>query len=263
MELKSPQKGEKLRFVEMAENNSKITLENRLKEKTNILKALKEAMKLDFLPRKIEMYDISNISGDFMVAGMCVAEDGVIKRNLSRRFQIKTVFTQDDPRCMKEVITRRLKHSIENTNEGFGELPSVIFADGGITQMRAIREAINSLELNIHVFGLVKNNKHKTRALIDENRTEIPLTDELMNFVTEFQNEVHKVAIEYHRKIRDKQMSKSILDDIKGIGAVKKKELLKTFGSIEKIKNSNIEELIKIKGINDNLARKILEQLDS
>lgn len=114
MELKSPQKGEKLRFVEMAENNSKITLENRLKEKTNILKALKEAMGLDFLPRKIEMYDISNISGEFMVAGMCVAQDGVIKRNLSRRFQIKTVFTQDDPRCMKEVITRRLKHSIEN-----------------------------------------------------------------------------------------------------------------------------------------------------
>lgn len=128
--------------------------------------------------------------------------------------------------------------------------------------MRAVREAIDSFGLDIQVFGLVKNDKHRTRALIDENRREIPLTEELMNFVTAFQDEVHKVAIEYHRKVRDKQMSKSALDDVKGIGEVKKKELLKTFGSVEKIKNANIEELTKIKGINDNLARKILEQLE-
>ena len=128
--------------------------------------------------------------------------------------------------------------------------------------MRAVREAIDSFELDIQVFGLVKNDKHRTRALIDENRREIPLTEELMNFVTAFQDEVHKVAIEYHRKVRDKQMSKSALDDVKGIGDVKKKELLKTFGSVERIKNANIEELTKIKGINDNLARKILEQLE-
>ena len=138
----------------------------------------------------------------------------------------------------------------------------MIFADGGITQMRAVREAIDSFGLDIQVFGLVKNDKHRTRALIDENRREIPLTEELMNFVTAFQDEVHKVAIEYHRKVRDKQMSKSALDDVTGIGEVKKKELLKTFGSIERIKNANIEELTKIKGINDNLARKILEQLE-
>ena len=246
----------------MAENNSKITLENRLKEKTNILKALKEAMGLDFLPRKIEMYDISNISGQYMVAGMCVAQDGVIKRNLSRRFQIKTVLTQDDPRCMKEVIERRLKHSIENPKGGFGELPSVIFADGGITQMRAVREAIDSYGLDIKLFGLVKNDKHRTRALIDEQRREIPLDEDLMNFVTAFQDEVHKVAIEYHRKVRDKQMQKSALDEVHGIGEVKKKVLLKEFGSVEKIKMANIEELTKIKGINEELARKILEELE-
>ena len=128
--------------------------------------------------------------------------------------------------------------------------------------MRAVREAIDSFGLDIKVFGLVKNDKHRTRALIDENRREISLTEELMNFVTAFQDEVHKVAIEYHRKVRDKQMSKSALDDVKGIGDVKKKELLKTFGSVERIKNANIEELTKIKGINDNLARKILEQLE-
>lgn len=263
VELKSPQKGEKLRFVEMAENNSKITLENKLREKTNMLQALKEAMQLETLPRKIEMYDISNISGEFMVAGMCVVQDGVIKRNLSRRFKIKTVLTQDDPACMKEVVTRRLKHSIETPNGGFGKLPDVIFADGGITQMRAIREAIDHFGVDIKVFGLVKNDKHRTRALINEQKEEIPLTEELMNFVTAFQDEVHKVAIEYHRKVRAKAISKSALDDIEGIGPQKKKLLLKELGSIQKIKEANLEELTKIKGIDEKLAKRILEKLEN
>ena len=114
VELKSPQKGEKLRFVEMAEMNSKITLENKLKDKTDILFELKEVLGLENLPIKIECFDISNISGNYIVAGMCVAENGVIKKNLSRRFKIKSVFGQDDPRCMQEVVSRRVKHSIEN-----------------------------------------------------------------------------------------------------------------------------------------------------
>lgn len=261
VELKSPQKGEKLRFVEMAEKNSKITLENRLKEKNVILEELKNTLKLERLPHKIEMYDISNISGQFIVAGMCVAQDGIIKRNLSRRFRIKTLFNQDDPRCMEEVITRRLKHSIENSNGGFGTLPDVIFADGGITQMRAVRRAIDLYGLNIYVFGLVKNDKHRTRALIDEKRKEIPLPEELMNFVTNFQDEVHKVAIEYHRKLRDKEMSKSELDNIPGIGEKRKKALLKEFGSISKIKKADIAEITKIKGFNEELAKIIKEVL--
>ena len=261
VELKSPQKGEKLRFVEMAEKNSKITLENRLKEKNVILEELKNTLKLERLPHKIEMYDISNISGQFIVAGMCVAQDGIIKRNLSRRFRIKTLFNQDDPRCMEEVITRRLKHSIENSNGGFGTLPDVIFADGGITQMRAVRRAIDLYGINIYVFGLVKNDKHRTRALIDEKRKEIPLPEELMNFVTNFQDEVHKVAIEYHRKLRDKEMSKSELDNIPGIGEKRKKALLKEFGSISKIKKADIAEITKIKGFNEELAKIIKEVL--
>ena len=262
VELKSPQKGEKLRFVEMAENNSKITLENKLKDKNSILEELKATLKLNELPRKIEMYDISNISGEFIVAGMVVAWDGIIKRNLSRRFKIKTLFEQDDPRCMEEVITRRLKHSIENPEGGFGKLPNIIFADGGITQMRAVRRAIDSYGVDILIFGLVKNDKHRTRAMIDENRREIPLSEELMNFVTRMQNEVHNVAIEYHRKLRDKQMHRSALDDIPGIGEAKKKLLLKTFGSVKKIKETDLAELTKIKGINESLARTIKETLE-
>ena len=262
VELKTPQKGEKLRFVEMAEKNSKITLENKLKEKNNILQELKEILQLEALPRKIEMYDISNISGEFMVAGMCVAQDGVIKRNLSRRFKIKTVLSQDDPKCMEEVVTRRLKHSIENLEGGFGKLPDVILADGGITQIRAIRRAIDSYQLSISIFGLVKNDKHKTRALINEQRKEIPISDNIKNFVSNFQEEVHKTAIEYHRKLRDKQITKSELDEIPGIGEKKKQKLLQKFKTINEIKKATIEELTEVKGITKPLAEKIKQALN-
>ena len=260
VEIKSPKKGEKLRFVEMAELNSKVTLENKEKDKTEILLELKEVLKLEKMPRKIETYDISNISGEFMVAGMCVMQDGMIKKNLSRRFKIKGVFGQDDPKCMEEVVTRRIKHSIDNPNGGFGKFPDAIFADGGITQIRAIKKAIAKYNLSIPVYGMVKNDKHQTRALMDENRNELKISEKLMNLITQFQDTVHDTAISYHRKLRDKQMSRSELDDIPGIGEVKKKALLKEFGSVEKIKQATVEELTKVPGINENLAKKICEK---
>ena len=263
VEIRTPKKGEKLRFVEMAENNAKVTIENKEKDKSEILMELKGVLKLDKLPRKIETYDISNISGQYMVAGMCVMQDGVIKKNLSRRFKIKTVFGQDDPRCMEEVITRRLRHSIEDQKGGFGRLPDVIFADGGITQIRAVKKAIETVEkeikqnLDIVVCGMVKNDKHQTRALINENREELELSQNLMNLITKFQDTVHDTAISYHRKLRDREITKSELDEISGIGKVKKEALLKQFGSVEKIKNASIEELVKVKGITKKLAEQI------
>ena len=259
VEIKNPKKGEKLRFVEMAENNAKVTLENKEKDKSEILIELKNVLQMEKLPRKIETYDISNISGEFIVAGMCVMQDGVIKKNLSRRFKIKTVYGQDDPKCMEEVITRRLKHSIENTNGGFGKLPDVIFADGGITQIRATQNAIKKYNLDIPVFGMVKNDKHQTRALMDENRNELKISENLMNLITKFQDTVHETAIEYHRKLRDKEITKSELDNIEGIGKVKKQALLKKFGSVEKIKQANIKQLMEVKGISENIARQILK----
>ncbi len=263
VEIKSPKKGEKLRFVEMADNNAKITLENKERDRSEILVELKEVLGLDKLPRKIETFDISNISGEYMVAGMCVMVDGTIKRNMSRRFKIKTVLTQDDPKCMQEVVTRRLKHSIDNSNSsGFGKLPDAIFADGGITQIRAIKQAVKSLELDIPIFGMVKNDKHQTRALINEQRQEFEISENLMNLITKFQDEVHDTAISYHRKLRDESITKSELDDIKGIGEAKKKALLKYFGSVEKIRNSSIEEIVKVNGINGELAKNILQQLN-
>lgn len=261
VEIKTPQKGEKLRFVEMAENNAKITLENKSKDKFEVLNEFKEVLNLDHLPHKIETFDISNISGTHIVAGMCVAQDGIIKRNMSRRFRIKTVYGQDDPRCTEEVVTRRIKHSLENPKGGFGTLPDLILADGGITQIKAIKRALSTYNLQeqIPVYGMVKDDKHSTRALVDENRKEFEISERLFFFITNLQNEVHNTAIEYHRKLREQDMTKSSLDEIEGIGKAKRDALLRKFGTIEKIKNASIEELTQVKGINEKLAQKLKE----
>ena len=261
VEFKIPQKGEKLRFIEMANNNAKITLENKTKEKEDIVLKLKETLNLDNLPRKIECFDISNIAGEYMVAGMCVAKDGVINKNMARRFKIKTVFAQDDPKCMEEVVTRRIKHSVDNPKGAFGTLPDVIFADGGITQIRAIERAIEKYNIEIPVFGMVKDDTHSTKKLIDKNRKEIKIDDKIFNFITNLQDEVHRIAISYNRKLRDKDTTKSKLDNIKGIGEKKKQELLKKFGSIEGLKKASIKEISEIKGITEDLARKIKKEL--
>ncbi len=267
VEIKTPQRGEKLRLVEMAENNAKITLDNKSKDKYDVLTELREVLNLEKMPRKIECFDISNLSGTNMVAGMCVMKDGEIKRNLSRIFKIKEVLGQDDVACMKEVVSRRLRRSIKEKNGAFGKLPDVIFADGGITQIRAIKEAIEAVSteyenkvdnLNeIKVFGMVKNDKHQTRALIDEDRKEIKLSENLMKLITLFQDTVHETAIGYHKKIRDKEVTKSALDEIEGIGPAKKKALLVKFGSVEKMTSASIEELMEVKGINEEIAKKI------
>ena len=241
----------------MAERNAKVTLDNKSNDKYNVLNELKEVLSLEKLPRKIESFDISNLSGTNIVAGMCVLKDGIVDKRLSRRFKIKTLYSQDDPACMREVVSRRIKHSIDNPKGGFGKLPDLIFADGGITQINAIKEAISEYNVNIPVYGMVKDDKHRTRALIDENRNEIKISEQLMNVITNFQDSVHDTAINYHRKLRDKEMTKSSLDNIIGIGEVKKKELLKKFGSVEKIKKAKIEDLVAIKGINRELAEKL------
>ena len=264
VEIKTPQKGEKLRLVEMAENNAFITLSNKEKDKYNVLTELKEVLNLDTYPSKIECYDISNISGNFIVAGMCVMENGVIKKNLSRRFKIKSVvYDQDDPKCMNEVITRRLKHSIDNENGGFGRLPDVIFVDGGITQIRAAKQAMLELNLNIPIFGMVKNDKHQTRALMDENRQELKISETLFNTITMFQDAVHDTAIGYHRKLRAEAMTKSKLDEIPGVGAAKRALLMKKFGTVQKISQASIDDLMEVKGIYRSLAEQILAYLNN
>ena len=162
---------------------------------------------------------------------------------------------------MNEVIYRRLKHSIDKEDDGFGALPDVIFVDGGITQIRAAKQAMLDLNLNIPIFGMVKNDKHQTRALMNENREELKISEILFNTITMFQDAVHDTAIGYHRKLRDEAMTKSKLDEIPGIGTAKKAMLLKKFGSTDKIAKASIEELKEIKGINESLAEMILKYL--
>ena len=247
----------------MAENNAKITLDNKELDSYSVVNEIKEVLGLEKVPRKIETFDISNISGEFMVAGMSVMLDGIIRKKMARRFKIKTVFGQDDPRCMNEVITRRLKQSIENPEGGFGKLPDLIFVDGGITQIHAAEQAVNSLGLSnqILVYGMVKNDKHQTRALINNQKHEYKISEKLKNTITLFQDSVHDTAIGYHRKLRDASITKSALDEIKGVGTAKKAMLLKHFGSVKNIAEADVEEIARIKGINEELAIKIKQAL--
>ncbi len=169
---------------------------------------------------------------------------------------------QNDVACTEEVATRRLRHSLENPKGAFGNLPDLILADGGITQIRAIKNAISKYNLEIPVFGMVKDDKHNTKMLIDENRKQIPLEKNLMYFITNFQTEVHNTAIEYNKKLMSKDTTKSSLDEIKGIGPKKKQELLKKFGSVEAIRKADLEQIAQIKGINIDLAQEIKKQLE-
>ena len=153
------------------------------------------------------------------------------------------------------------EYSNPYSSAAFGELPNLILVDGGIIQINAAKQAINSCGLNIPVFGMVKDNKHRTRGLLDEDKNEIKLSENLFKFITNPQDEVHRIAIEYHKKLRDKEMVKSELDNIKGIGDSKKKLLLKEFKTIENIRSSSVEELAMVKGIGKELAKEILEGL--
>ena len=218
------------------------TFENAQKER--IINACNSSMKyadvLKFIEGEIEQ---SKKQTNFRYSLKCWKTDGAYQFN----------------RAIQEIFgTANAKADSTPSGDSTIETLDVIFADGGITQIRAIKNAINKYEnLDIKVFGMVKNDKHQTRALMNENRKELKISPKLMNLITQFQDTVHDTAISYHRKLRDKAITKSELDDIQGIGKVKKQALLKKFGSVEKIKQASIEELMEVKGINKELAEKI------
>ena len=268
VEFKIPKKGEKLKLIDMAERNATISLENKtdIVENENVLLELKQVLDLNKLPKRIESYDISNISGTNTVAGIVVFENGKPKKNEYRKIKIKTVIGQDDVACMKETLRRRLKYVANKDLEKnpFGPEPDLILMDGGITQIRAAKEIVREYNLTIAVYGMVKNDKHRTRALMNEDGKEYLISDKptLFNFVTFLQDEVHKTAIEYHRKLREKEITKSELDTIEGIGEKRKQALLKKFKSVEKIKAATIEELCEVDGITEKIAKNIKNMLD-
>ncbi|MBR3280496.1 MAG: excinuclease ABC subunit UvrC [Clostridia bacterium] len=265
IEIKTPKIGEKMRFVEMAEKNAEIALQNKTTamDDEEILMDLMNLLNLDELPKRIESYDISNISGTNQVAGIVVFENAKPKRNEYRRLKIKTVEGQDDVGCLRETLLRRLKHVAYDLNENeknpFGPKPDLILMDGGITQIRAAKKVIDEYGLVIPIYGMVKTDKHRTRAILDENGKEYDISknDKLFNFVTFLQDEVHNTAINYHRKLREEGIKKSELDEITGIGEKRKKALLARFKSVKRMKEAKIEELEAVEGITHEIALKI------
>ena len=245
-----PIKGKKKKLVDMACENAKINLENELEiivrdeEKTEKANdELRDILGLKKLDR-IDLFDNSNLFGSFTVSCMVVFKNGRPAKKEYRKYKI-SLDKNDDYHTMQEVIYRRYYRALVDKTE----LPDLIIVDGGINQMNACMEILNSLNLSIRVCGLRKNDKHRTNDLIDAvgyKTVEIDKSSPVFHYLTRMQDEVHRYTISYHRTIRSKGAISSVLDNIEGIGAKRKKELIKTFGSIAKLENASIEELSQI-----------------
>ena len=256
-------KGIKKKLLDMAKTNAKIALENKfesliLDEKRTIgaNEELKKILNLKTLDR-IDAFDNSNLFGSFSVSGMVVFKNGKPAKNEYRKYKISSE-KNDDYHTMQEVIYRRYYKALLNKTE----LPDLIIVDGGINQINAALEVLNSLKLNIRVCGLRKNDKHRTNELIDGNTLEVinlDATSNVFHYLTRIQDEVHRFTITYHKTIRSKGSIASVLDNIEGIGKVRKKELIKKYGSVAKMKNATLEELETI--IPTNVAISLLNYL--
>ena len=260
-----PKKGEKEKLLELARKNADLVLmqdRDKLKrEEAKSIGAIKELETIIGLKDiiRMEAYDISNISGEMSVGSMVVYEGGKPKRSDYRKFRIKSVRGPDDYASMREVLTRRFLKAIDE-NEKFNKLPNLILMDGGRGQVNICLEVLEELKLNIPVCGMVKDDNHRTRGLY-YNNVEVPIDthSEAFHLITRVQDEAHIFAIEYHRSIRTKTMVKSSLDDIKGIGVVRRKALIKHFKEIENIKVATIEELSIVAGMDKKAAKAVYE----
>ena len=269
----TPKRGEKLKLVEMAIKNAEIALDNyklnkfNFENKKQISKELSKTLGLNFDVRRIEAYDISNISGTNNVASMVVFENGKSAKSKYRKFKIKSFEGANDYLSMKEVIYRRLNEAREEQEKidsghlllkdaKFLPLPDVIFVDGGKGHISSAKHILEITDTDIPVFGMVKDDKHKTRGLLSSDG-EITLspTSPIFKLITQIQDEVHNSAISYHRKLRDKISSE--LDNINGIGEKRKLSLLSHFKSIENIKNATIDELMTVDNITKQSAQNI------
>jgi excinuclease ABC subunit C len=266
--ITAPRKGEKLKLVEMAGKNALLTLEQfgeRLKrEEARTLGALREITSALGLSgeniRRVEAYDISNTQGYESVASMVVFEDGLPKRSEYRKFRIKSVAGANDYASMEEVLTRRFARYVKETaaaaDEGgaegkFSKLPDLIFLDGGKGQVSSALRAMDGAGVSVRVCGMVKDDNHNTRGLIYNGEEIIlPRSSEGFKLLTRIQDEVHRFAIEYHRKLREKRQIRSILDDIGGVGAARRKALMKSFGSIDAIRGASVDELKAVPSMN-------------
>ena len=212
---------------------------------------------------RIESYDISNINGVDSVGGMVVFEDGRAQRRDYRKFKIRTVEGADDYSSMQEVIYRRFRRA-QKGDAGFSRRPDLIFVDGGLGHIHAVQEVLDAMKEPITVAGMVKDDRHRTRGLIvNEEELDLKSRPVLFRYVTTIQDEVHRFAIGFHHDLRNKSMTKSILDKIPGIGEVRKKALLSAYGSIDGIRNAPVEELAAVEGMNTPAAEKVHAFLQS
>ena len=280
--IKVPKKGDKKNLLDMVRNNAKIMLdqfkEKMVEEKElnkSALTELADVLGLDSLPARIEAYDISNIQGVDSVGTMVVFENGKAKNSDYRRFKIKSVKGPNDYESMREILSRRFAHGLEEVNKikernfeyskgKFCIFPDLIMMDGGKGQVNIALEVLKGFGIEIPVCGLVKDDKHRTRGIIFNNE-EILIRrgSGLMNLITRVQDEVHRYAITYHRSLRDKRTLHSILEDIPRIGEKRRRNLLMKFGSIDNIKKASMEELLDTPGIDRKAAESIKQYFSS
>ena len=256
-----PKMGEKERLVELAEKNAKMVLsqdkEKIKREELRTIGAMNQIGSWIGLSgiKRVEVYDISNISGFESVGSMIVYENGRPKRNDYRKFRIRTVQGPNDYASMREVLLRRFSHGLEETKKlqaeggdlamgSFTRFPDLLMMDGGRGQVNIALEVLRELQLEIPVCGMVKDDNHRTRGLYYQN-VEIPIDrhSEGFQLITRIQDEAHRFAIEYHRSLRGKEQVHSVLDDIKGIGPARRKSLMRTFKTIEAVREASVEEL--------------------
>ncbi|WP_276980401.1 excinuclease ABC subunit UvrC [Johnsonella ignava] len=263
-----PKKGNKEKMIELAYKNAELILsrdkEKLRREQLKTTGALNEIEKLLGISniKRIESFDISNISGAQSVGSMVVYEDGKPKRNDYRKFKIKNVSGPDDYASMREVLYRRFTHEsrYSKTDSGFAVLPDLIMMDGGKGQVGAALEVLEELGMELPVCGMVKDDKHRTdRLYFKGSELELKTRTEAFKLITRIQDEVHRFAIEYHRSLRSKTQVKSILDDINGIGAVRRKALMKHFKDIESIKNADLSELKEVSGMDSKSAQSVYD----
>ena len=273
--LRVPKKGAKEKLVELAAQNAHLVLsqdKERIKrEEGRTIGAVKEIaalLELEHVSR-MEAFDISNISGFANVGSMVVFEKGKAKRSDYRKFRIQSVSGPDDYACMKEVLTRRFLHGMEEKEEldrkeighelgSFTKFPDLLLMDGGRGQVNIALQVMEELHLDIPVCGMVKDDNHRTRGLYYRN-VEIPIDTHSEGFklITRIQDEAHRFAIEYHRSLRSKAQVKSVLDEIPGVGPARRKALMRHFGSINEVREASVEQLCEVPEIPEHIARQI------
>ena len=209
---------------------------------------------------RVEAFDISNISGFESVGSMVVFQDGQPRRNDYRKFRIKSVQGPNDYASMEEVLTRRFTHGMQTDAGGFDRFPDLIMMDGGRGQVNIALGVLEKLNLHIPVCGMVKDDHHRTRGLY-YNNIEIPIDTHSAGFhlITRVQDEAHRFAIEYHRSLRGKKSTQSILDEIPGIGEARRKALMRAFGSLEAVRDAEVEDLAGLDGMNQRAAQSVYD----